>query len=77
MLVDGQRGVVHGGAHGAQLAELPHALLAQRVGFFTVHKVFVKEWHFSWLQLLCNLCGYGVLMFLRLTICTRTNKIKM
>ena len=28
MLVDGQRGVVHGGAHGALLAELPLLLLA-------------------------------------------------
>lgn len=72
MLVDGQRGVVHGGTHGALLAELPLLLLAQRVDFFTVHNVFGKEWHFSWLQLLYNLCGYGVLM--RLVICSRTNK---
>lgn len=68
MLVDGQRGVVHGGPHGALLAELPLLLLAQRVDFFTVHNVFGKEWHFSWLQLLSNLCGNGVLMFSRLTI---------
>lgn len=35
--------------------------------FFTVHNVFGKEWHFSLQQLLCNLCGNGVLMFSRLT----------
>lgn len=57
MLVNGQRGVVHGGAHGALLAELPLLLLAQRVDFFSVHNVFGKEWYFCWLQLLCNLCG--------------------
>lgn len=75
MLVDGQRGVVHGGPHGALLAELPLLLLAQRVDFFTVHNVFGKEWHFSWLQLLSNLCGNGVLMFSRLTICNGANQI--
>lgn len=58
MLVNGHRGVVQdGGAHEALLAELPLLLLAQRVNFFTVHNVFWKEWHFSWLQLLCKLCG--------------------
>lgn len=66
VLVDGQRGVVHGGAHGALFAELPLLLLAQRVHFFIVHNVFGKEWHFSLLQLICNLCGNGVLVFSRL-----------
>lgn len=74
MLVDGQRGVVQGGAHGALLAELSLLLLAQSVDFFTVHNVFGKEWHFSWLQLLCNLCGYGVLMFPRLAIYGRVRR---
>ena len=74
MLVDGQRGVVHGGANGALLAELPPLLLAQREDFFAVHNVFGKEWHFSRLQLLCNLCGNGVLMLPRLTICSGANK---
>lgn len=71
MLVDGQRGVIHGGAHVALLAELVLLLFAHRVDFFTVHNVFGKQWHFGWLQLLCNLCGYGVLM--RLAICTGDN----
>lgn len=70
MLVDGQRGVVHGAAHGALLAEFPLLLLAKRVNFSTVHNVFGNEWHFSW-QHVCNLCGYAVLMRL---ICTETNK---
>ena len=69
MLVNGQRGVVHRGAHGALLAKLPLLLLAQRMDFFTVHNVFRKDWHFSWLQFLCNLCGHSVFMFSRLTIC--------
>lgn len=70
MLVNGQRGVVHGGAHGALLAELPLLLLAKCMNFFTVHNVFGNEWHFSW-QHVCNLCSYAVLMRL---FCTKTNK---
>ena len=73
-LVDGQRGVIHGGAHVALLAENPLLLFAYRVDLFTVHNVFGKQWHFGWLQLLCNLCGYGVLM--RLTICTGDNNTR-
>lgn len=73
MLVDGQRGVVNG-ANGALLAELPPLLLAQREDFFAVHNVFGKEWHFSRLQLLCNLCGNGVLMLPRLTIYGRVRR---
>lgn len=55
MLVDGQRGIVHGGAHGALLAKLPLLLLAQGMHLFTVHNVFGKERHFGLLHLLCNL----------------------
>ena len=70
MLVNGQRGVVHGGAHGALLALIPLHLLAHGVGFFTDHNVFRKEWHFRGLELLCNLCGHGVVVLPGLAICT-------
>lgn len=71
MLVNGQRRVVHGGTKGALLSEFPLLLLAQRVGLFTVHNVFGKDRHLGWLQLLCNLSGYGILV--GLGICTTTN----
>lgn len=72
VFVDGQWRVVHGGSHRALLAKFPFLLFAQGVDFFTAHNVFGMEWHFSWLQFLCNLCRYGVLM--RLVICVNTNK---
>lgn len=72
MFVDGQRGVVHwrdhDGAHRALSAQLLLLLLAQCLNFFTAHNIFMMEWHFSWLQLFRNLCGHGVLMFLRVMI---------
>lgn len=70
MLVDGERGVVHGRADEALLALLPLLLLAQCMDFFTVHNVFRKEWHFGWLELLCDLCGDGVLLLSRVSIYT-------
>lgn len=74
MLVDWQRGVVCGGAKVALPALFSLLLLEHCLDFFTVHNVFWMEWHFSRRQLLCNLCGHGVLVFSRLTICTRTNR---
>lgn len=69
MLVNGQRRVVHGGANGALFGLLSLLLLTHRKDFFTVHDLFVKERHFGRLQVPHDLCGYGVLVFSRLTIC--------
>lgn len=72
MFVDGQWWVVHGGSHWALLAKFPLLLFAQGMDFFTAHNVFGMDWHFSWQQFLCNLCGYWVLV--RLVICVNTDK---
>lgn len=76
VFVDGHGGVVHVGAESALPAQLPLLVLPQCMYFFTVHYcVYAEEGNFCrLLNVLCNLCGHGVLMFSRLTICAKERK---